>query len=545
MFECKHFVKDHLFSTVDNQASCPFGDNICRSNNSNIRLDTGYLSLANDLGSNAPPDQDILLRTVLHCAPLKTRGYQQSVHLPMEDFVTYHYGAFPDTTWNYTYMIKSLDSQYKRESGNPFRGEGNGFVLGARKAGVYKRKGSEDNTVIRAIPALFTPDADTILVFLTGNGIEFFQETNDPWYHATVPGSNVSLSGADGPSITVYQPDEASSPMGCTSQFQYCNTSLSMNKCGPLASIADAMTESAPLFGMSTAEYESTSQPNGTMISRYQWLVMMMNEAAVHVATIINTLGPDSLVSPKYLINGLMGPLPDAQWQVDVQNWWAIFLASLQAGVVGTALASVDPALDPYKIPPYNSDLHSMCKNQKIRSTRHVSFSLFGLYFTYTTGIFIIITSFIIEPIFTCLYKRRKYQEYTYLEWATSETLQLQRIGFQGNNDGTWSGCTDPVPRTKPGEMLKSLAVRYSSDSENNCESGSTSNRTNLDTADGSIATHEYRDAEMISLDDFMDVSSFTDGDSALDQAAQNSEQNHHISAAPQYHFRGGCFGHI
>lgn len=98
---------------------------------------------------------------------------------------------------------------------------------------------------------------------------------------------------------------------------------------------------------------------------------------------------------------------------------------------------------------------------QKILSTQYVSFSLFGLYFTYGMGTLIIVASYVLEPIFDCLYRRRKYKEYTYLEWAATETLQLQRAGYQGIGSGTWSGYTKTIPRTKPREILGNLALAY------------------------------------------------------------------------------------
>lgn len=128
-FDCKYFVKDHLPSTVDNQAACPFDDSsICRSNSSNIRLDTGYLSLLNDLGVNAPPDQDILLRAVLHCAPLETQGYTESVNGLSDNFTTYNYGPHFHGP-NYTYMAKSLDSQYQERVENPYDGAGSTLLI--------------------------------------------------------------------------------------------------------------------------------------------------------------------------------------------------------------------------------------------------------------------------------------------------------------------------------------------------------------------------------------------------------------------------------
>lgn len=98
---------------------------------------------------------------------------------------------------------------------------------------------------------------------------------------------------------------------------------------------------------------------------------------------------------------------------------------------------------------------------QKILSTEYVSFNLFGLYFTYVMGMLIIVVSYILEPIYGCLYRRHQYGEYTYLEWTTTETLQLQRAGYQGIGSGTWLGHTGAIPRTTTGEKLGNLPCYY------------------------------------------------------------------------------------
>lgn len=74
----------------------------------------------------------------------------------------------------------------------------------------------------------------------------------------------------------------------------------------------------------------------------------------------------------------------------------------------------------------------------------------------------LIVMSFLLEPIFACLYRKHRYREYAYLEWTTTETLQLQRIGFQGMGSGTWLGCTQAIPRTATGETLGNLPLSYS-----------------------------------------------------------------------------------
>jgi len=94
---------------------------------------------------------------------------------------------------------------------------------------------------------------------------------------------------------------------------------------------------------------------------------------------------------------------------------------------------------------------------QKIKSTEYSSFSLFGLLFIFCLGGILIITSYVIEPILACLYRRRQHKDYAYLEWVSNSTLQIQRLAYQGIGSGTWSRSTDEVPITKRGDKLSQL----------------------------------------------------------------------------------------
>lgn len=216
------------------------------------------------------------------------------------------------------------------------------------------------------IPSLFNPDGMTELIFLSSNGMQFFDKTSDPWYRAITPGDKLRTPFTGDELIEVYQPEEAASPMGCVEQFQFCNPSLSSNSCGPLASWDDAQLEAAPLFGMTTEDWANGLDPtaNNTIGSRYWWLIQVLDSGQTSIHSIVNNLGAEALTSLKYLSDGMMGPLPTNQWQLDVRYWWATYLASLQAAVVNTARGPTDPALDPYKVLPFNSRARDMCINQ-------------------------------------------------------------------------------------------------------------------------------------------------------------------------------------
>lgn len=113
---------------MDTQAACPFhNSSICRTNFSNIHLDSGYIDLNKDLGVNAPEDQNIHFRTVLQCAPLETEGYTESVVGLRDNYTTYNYGPFDNV--DYTYMIEDLDMQYNIQDENMLRGTANTFLV--------------------------------------------------------------------------------------------------------------------------------------------------------------------------------------------------------------------------------------------------------------------------------------------------------------------------------------------------------------------------------------------------------------------------------
>lgn len=193
-----------------------------------------------------------------------------------------------------------------------------------------------------AIPQLAVPDADLLVAFLSPEGISFMNETDDLWYRGVIPNSFFQFSAGQ---RVVYMPDEAASPMGCLQRFQYCNSS---KKCGNLASLLDSMTSALTVFHETPYEYWSGdwNQPDATA-SRFDMFYAAVS-SSTSLFTLLNCLGPSSLLSSQHLNQGIMGPLPDNQWQLDVTHWFAMRMASLQASFVNTARGPTDEAVLPY-----------------------------------------------------------------------------------------------------------------------------------------------------------------------------------------------------
>jgi hypothetical protein len=104
---CPTYVKTSLsFAKVTN-ASCPFKGNICKSNSSNLIVDTGHVDSNADLGINTPPNRRASYRKLTHCAPLKLED--RTLRSDNNPGVTgYYYGKYlPDGEGNLTYQYDS------------------------------------------------------------------------------------------------------------------------------------------------------------------------------------------------------------------------------------------------------------------------------------------------------------------------------------------------------------------------------------------------------------------------------------------------------
>lgn len=117
--DCATFVKSRIeFNSVLNH-SCPFSDTICRSNDSNLLLDSGFIS-SDDFGLNLSPSQRMFYREVVQCAPLRTQEFVRNVSTQYDNYTRYWYGTrLKSYPGNWTYEVENLDAQYSRQKDNP------------------------------------------------------------------------------------------------------------------------------------------------------------------------------------------------------------------------------------------------------------------------------------------------------------------------------------------------------------------------------------------------------------------------------------------
>lgn len=89
---CGPYVKSHISSLIEPNASCPFHTSMCRRNHGNIKIES-TLDFTSDLGLNLPPQLQSSIRLVNSCAPLVTKGYTQDYKFSeTETYTRFFYG---------------------------------------------------------------------------------------------------------------------------------------------------------------------------------------------------------------------------------------------------------------------------------------------------------------------------------------------------------------------------------------------------------------------------------------------------------------------
>ncbi|OIW34366.1 hypothetical protein CONLIGDRAFT_688166 [Coniochaeta ligniaria NRRL 30616] len=432
--DCSTFTKPRIQSKIATNASCPFGGNICATDH-NIVMDSGYLDSHEHFGLNTPKDQRFQFRHVVQCAPLITEGYI-STHTynatTGRDFTRYHYGSVRGAeVYNFTH-----------EGSNH---ENTGQALGGQ---FY-----DASSVYKPIDELAGDwSGDLGICFLSSNAITFEGvPVEDPWYKTgtrlNATADNLPLPGGS-TNVSVWVWDQPSHPLACRMSMQACNPNLPEGQqCSPLGGINDFVANAMSLYTEGTPGYELT-----------KWLLeaVFVNAGMMDVP---GTLNAEALLSRKTLIQGMQGPLPDNQWQLEVEFWHNTIVALWQLLFVEAVRGPPSGGIyDTWSSEPETDMERLLCRSQKIRNSNYSSFSLFGLYFIFIVGGLIVLLSWIIEPILACLHRRRAY---SLLEWSTNDVLQLQRLAHEetGSGGGNWSGCASGVPVTGKDCLLSPLDI--------------------------------------------------------------------------------------
>ncbi|KAF2142266.1 uncharacterized protein K452DRAFT_333074 [Aplosporella prunicola CBS 121167] len=404
---CNTFVQRRLSTSVIRNAFCPFPGDICKSQDSNLLLDTGLVDSHNDLGINAPPGHRYQFRFV-NLGPSSYARYYYGPRLQVGRLQSHH---------TYQYMANQKN-QFVKENFTSVRPTMDIDVYGAQHA-----NGSLVPVLsnIAPIKELERTDADLYIAFLSLNALLFPEKSDDIWYSAHDFAFNKAnkVVSPNNPT-SLYWSDEPASPMGLVLQYQLCKPDLpDERRCTELSSFIDAYYSAVALW-----EESKSGGP-------FEWFTSILQGPQDPLLSPIKVLGQTALDSITLMGGGFLGPLRENQWQLDVEKWTNITLASIQKSFVEAVTGPPNAQQKDFQVKPEDNSQKRMCQNQKILSTAYTNFSVFGLALILTVGGITIILSYILEPLVVWIQHRRNLDVYARLEWTMNGTLQLQRLAHE------------------------------------------------------------------------------------------------------------------
>lgn len=417
------------------KGSCPFDGDMCHDSiEGSLSFDTGYISSNRDLGFNAQKADRVALRLSAQCAPLNDAKYgvdfQQpaTVDRPSYEISNVLYGPSVTNSNNATF------SQVKQYMDCNQRIALPAYFLNSVFAAA---NGSSGN--FKPISGIKKADADVSLISLVSNSL-YIDPVLDPWFSAqeAIVDPNSFCKGYN---KTVYGRERGVTTMGCTQQWQLCNTDTPKDgaeeQCTApmgLTQLQQYLVKPAKEIYFNPHQVASADRIlKSAVSSSFYYVINALASSSGYLSTAASQMAANT------------GPaLPVDQWQTETKNWMDILLGILQqtsidfgTGQFVAKTSYINATKEVYKTSPNNTEIAAaqwLCQNQIIHSKVHTNYNFFALMLLVTLCSVIIILGLSIEDIIGFIRQR-----------------DLRHPG-KTNKNGMWNANSDV-------EMLKTIDV--------------------------------------------------------------------------------------
>ncbi|KAH6618503.1 hypothetical protein C7974DRAFT_415876 [Boeremia exigua] len=427
--ECYILPTPTLPYTKETNAPCPFPDKAqCKLQYGNLIVETELLDGYKHLGLNRGPP--LTMRVKHHCAPLNVTADTTS----SPGIWKYYLGARKD---NLTFESKEDTST----SASSHRG--NYVVYAVSPLELESRYGDR----ILFIDGFNVKDTSTTMLFLVSSFVNYLNKTDDPWFSATKLGINGT-----------YSSDQVVSVIGCTTKREYCNP-----QSGNCVQVYQKYDKQEAAFERAWSDEKDREHLRPIAMTLHQFGAESIG-AFFGARNVPNLLARQTLRLPPVTYTPVHAnqtkALPSDQWQKEMVYLSQANFAAMQHSLVDYARGSW-----------LGGDLcdrgicRRQCRSQRVRSSKHYSFSVLGMSIILIVGGIIQFLAFFLDEILALLFKFRRIRnnedfDYAYAEWQVGSTLQLQRLAHEGVGAGTWTKATDLVPVTRSSDTLAVLDVR-------------------------------------------------------------------------------------
>lgn len=431
--QCSTYIQPSLSWKADDQAECPFGSDVCPETVQAFKMTSNLIDSRADLGFNTPTSHRLQFKKITTCTPLVQEGFTRKLDCGEinparkgDQCILYDYG--PDHPNNWTYLYNAHASV-----------DGVGYtvdVIGS-SGGFWQ-----------PVPSLYVHNADTTLIFIAQNSVQYDERCNDPifsaekFYNLTAPDGGTSANTGTsywGPTFDV-------GIIGCAEQYQFCNPTTGV--CSPLLS-----------YGQLDAYLSLTKILPQDHLDAVQTGLYLRIAGTVPATDLISTIffRQSSALQAQSTLESLQQHyLPPNQWIIELSGWFQTSLARLQSEILAYVTGPTNIVPGMRLIDVQDKAIENLCNSQLIQDTSQtVSFSVLIIAIIFALGGIIIITSFCLEPLLRRILPENENRRFRRRNWKLDSTVHLQRRLYQSLGMPRWEKPTKSIPITKEEILIK------------------------------------------------------------------------------------------
>lgn len=273
-------------------------------------------------------------------------------------------------------------------------------------------------------------------MFLSQWGVRYFRPVYDPIFSAGLDPATDSVTVGEN-NATQYTTSRLVSAIACTEQYQICL---------PESDICTPLVPSSQLGNATVALMQANNALNLARLATLNKLGLSSLVSGIGNPPIRR--GSSVMLAPRTL-NGPVQTafLPINQWELEVENWFSIALAKMQAYVVSIAAGPEDSNFYAYVTPPLADSRKATCQTQRVRNMQgKVNFDMSALLVLFVVGAGLVFVGVVFEWIVGFVAKHNRWLRRRWMQYVADGLYQIQRSAFEAKGIRDWRGKDEMLP---------------------------------------------------------------------------------------------------
>jgi hypothetical protein len=330
-------------------------------------LDSGNISLR-DLGINIRHSKQIFIRRKSTCTPTAAKPFLDRIHTNQDGPAYSHLGD-QQSLRDYSFFKALNETEVLKFQFQNFSTGYDlwGFTIPMSVNYTWK-------------PPLYPAvnHSDSTFILLRGAGIEFTQQSDDPFFAVHTPMEYNNSTGVLPTGYKAYRMDSFLNILVCYETVQFCSSIT--KQCSPWASIYKNEIDDQMQQTLMSSSMLTETDPKDALDTIYALILVVLNLESSFISNSIGQRpGDNVLQAARYLQHAKQTRLLPDQWKVELDFWFSVALANMQLSVFNTIQlpSSIDRSL------LYNlwdgGPLNRLCGRVKFQSADHSSLSTLGI----------------------------------------------------------------------------------------------------------------------------------------------------------------------